>query len=107
MQFRLLFTYIIINQVKEALAEEGVEDEAKMFEEIRKVGGFANETIIDGVKEVEILLQMKDPPKLEMLEEIKVKLVEKLGAEYTFESHNETAIITGIPFNNVWRSQIK
>ena len=78
------------------MSEEEAEEEMKMFEEIRKVGGFSNETLINGVKDVEILLQMKDPPKPECLTNIKNKLELKLGPGFTLEEHQDTAIITGI-----------
>ena len=54
------------------------EENANSLEETRKVGAYSNETIIDGVREFEILATLKSPPKTTDIEAVAVSLTESL-----------------------------
>ena len=65
------------------LTDENAETEDKcIFEEIRKIGAFSNETLIEGCKEAEILLQLKEAPKLEKLGSLATEIASIMGADY-------------------------
>lgn len=70
-------------QVKNTLEEINLgaetEDGSSSFEEIKKVGSCANDTMIEGVKEIEIVVQLKDPPTPDNVVALADKLKEKLG----------------------------
>ena len=70
-------------------ADEGI------FEEIRKVGAYSNETIISGVKELEMLLQLKEPPKSGEVESLASHIATMLGNDYDVSSNTDSAQITG------------
>ena len=78
------------------LTDENIETEDKcIFEEIRKIGAYSNETLIEGCKEAEILLQLKEAPKLEKLGSLATKIASIMGADYKVETDEENSTITG------------
>ena len=79
------------------LTDENAETEDKcIFEEIRKIGAFSNETLIEGCKEAEILLQLKEAPKLEKLGSLATEIASIMGADYKVETDEENSTITGM-----------
>jgi len=71
----------IFTEVKKALETYSgnlTEENANSLEETRKVGAYSNETIIDGVREFEILATLKSPPKTTDIEAVAVSLTESL-----------------------------
>jgi len=87
----------MFNQVKAAcdeLKKEG--EEESIFEEVRKIGAYSNETIIAEVKACEVLLTMKEAPKLTEIESIAKHIGAKLGATYavTHSDDNAEVIVT-------------
>ena len=79
------------------LTDENAETEDKcIFEEIRKIGAFSNETLIEGCKEAEILLQLKEAPKLEKLGSLATEIASIMGADYKIETDEENSTITGM-----------
>ena len=79
------------------LTDENAESEDKcIFEEIRKIGAFSNETLIEGCKEAEILLQLKEAPKLEKLGSLATEIASIMGADYKVETDEENSTITGM-----------
>ena len=79
------------------LTDENAETEDKcIFEEIRKIGAFSNETLIEGCKEAEILLQLKEAPKLEKLGSLATEIASIMGADYKVDTDEENSTITGM-----------
>ena len=79
------------------LTDESIETEDKcIFEEIRKIGAYSNETLIEGCKEAEILLQLKEAPKLEKLGSLATEIASIMGADYKVETDEENSTITGM-----------
>ena len=64
------------------------------FDEIRKIGAFSNETLIDGVREIEILIQMRAPPTAADITKLATNLSTKMGSN-TIETDLESAEIKG------------
>ena len=78
-----------------AAVEKPAEGEEETgMEEMRKVGAFSNETAIDGVKEIEILIQMKTPPKPSDLTALSEQLQQKLPG-HNFTTDLESGEIKG------------
>jgi len=88
----------MLTQVKEGLMkleDENTEGENKcIFEEIRKIGAFSNETLIEGCKEAEILLQLKEAPKLDKIGSLAKEIASIMGADYKVETDEENSTIT-------------
>lgn len=66
--------------------------EEKGLEEVRKIGAFANETIIQGVREFEVLVTMKCPLKLEEFKTI-FESLETILVNHKVSFNDETASI--------------
>jgi len=67
-----------IETIMAAVEKPAEGEEETGFDEIRKVGAFSNETVIEGVREFELLIQMKTPPKPDDLSQLAKQLQEKL-----------------------------
>lgn len=73
-----------VDEIMAAVEKPAEGEEETGMEEMRKVGAFSNETAIDGVKEIEILIQMKTPPKPSDLTALSEQLQQKLpGHNFT------------------------
>ena len=71
----------ILSQVKTAFEKYSTdltEENANHMEEIRKVGAYSNETIINGVREFEMLATLKSPPKAADVNAVATSLTESL-----------------------------
>jgi len=71
---------------------ENKQEDPQAIEDIRTVGAFANETLIDGVKELELLITMRNPMKIDEFGEFSDKLTSALPT-YTISSSEEFASI--------------
>lgn len=100
--FDALFT-----QIKEGLMElkdesaESAEGSTSMFEEIRKIGAYSNETLIAGCKEAEALVMLKEAPTPEKLDELAKNVASIMGADYKVETDSKLAVITVSDKNNM------
>lgn len=70
-------------------------EEETGFDEIRKIGAFSNETVIEGVREIELLIQMKSPPKPDDVTTLAAQIQEKLP-NHTITTDLECGEIKGL-----------